>query len=141
MASSLYDVPPPPIAADNPYDPATDARYAGLASDVACSPECSRTSWSGCSLLVRRHRAGPRGGRRQTVLVVAHGNSLRALVKHLDGISDAATLLNPADGAAPSTTSTPTSAPRSAMSFDRAVGDVEAAKAAAEAVANQAKGK
>jgi 2,3-bisphosphoglycerate-dependent phosphoglycerate mutase len=75
-----------------------------------------------------------------TVLVVAHGNSLRALIKHLDGISDA----DIADVNLP--TGVPIRfelgddmRPAAAMALtDRYLGDVEAAKAAAEAVARQA---
>ena len=87
------------------------------------------------AVLVRRDRAGPRPRRDGTVLVVAHGNSLRALVKHLDGISDAAIAeLN-----------IPTGIPlrlRARRAFRPAVPggrylDPEAAAAAAEAVKNQ----
>ena len=85
-----YDVPPPPIADDDPLSQADDPRYAGL------PPECQAAhrvpeGRGGPHAPVLVRRGGPRPGRRhQTVLIVAHGNSLRALVKHLDGISDAA---------------------------------------------------
>ena len=79
----------------------------------------------------------------RTVLVAAHGNSLRALVKHLDGIADdAITELNLPTGVplrydlGDDFRPTEVKAP-----LDRALGDVEAAKAAAAAVANQAGGK
>jgi 2,3-bisphosphoglycerate-dependent phosphoglycerate mutase len=84
-----YDVPPPPLAADSEHAAARDPRYRSLPADALPATECLK------DVLVR---ALPywydaiipdlRAGRR--VLVVAHGNSLRALVKHLDGISDEA---------------------------------------------------
>jgi len=82
-----YDTPPPPIAPDNPYAVAGDDRYAALAPDVIPATECLADVVM--RLLPYWHDAivpDLRGGR--VVLVVAHGNSLRALVKHLDGIGD-----------------------------------------------------
>jgi 2,3-bisphosphoglycerate-dependent phosphoglycerate mutase len=84
-----YDVPPPPIALDDEYSQAGDARYAGLPPELRPRTECLKDVL---------HRALPywydsivadllTG---QTVLVAAHGNSLRAIVKHLDSISDEA---------------------------------------------------
>ncbi|WP_031467535.1 phosphoglyceromutase [Sciscionella sediminilitoris] len=81
-----YDTPPPEIARGSEFSQDTDPRYA----DIAGGPltECLADVvarlvpyWE--SAIVPDLRAG------QTVLVAAHGNSLRALVKHLDGISDA----------------------------------------------------
>ena len=86
-----YDVPPPPIADDDQYSQAADARYAGLPPEARPRTECLKDVMvADAALLVRRRGAGPGPGRpgKQTVLVVAHGNSLRALVKHLDGIGD-----------------------------------------------------
>ena len=81
-----YDVPPPPIDDDNKYSQAHDERYAGL-GDALPKTECLK------DVLVRMlpywHSdiaASLEAGK--TVLVTAHGNSLRALVKHLDGIAD-----------------------------------------------------
>ncbi len=81
-----YDVPPPPISEDDPYSQAGDLRYSDLGKEMPKS-ECLKDVvnrmlpyWE--SAIVPDLRAG------KTVLVVAHGNSLRALVKHLDGISD-----------------------------------------------------
>jgi 2,3-bisphosphoglycerate-dependent phosphoglycerate mutase len=84
-----YDVPPPPIADDDPLSQASDPRYAGLPPEARPRTECLK------DVLVRMlpwwyDAIVPDLGREETVLVVAHGNSLRALVKHLDGISDAA---------------------------------------------------
>ena len=84
-----YDVPPPPIADDDPLSQAGDPRYALLPPELLPRTECLRDVvvrllpyWY--DAIVPDLAAG------LTVLVVAHGNSLRALVKHLDGISDSA---------------------------------------------------
>jgi 2,3-bisphosphoglycerate-dependent phosphoglycerate mutase len=83
-----YDVPPPPLADDDPLSQAGDPRYAQLPDDVLPRTECLRDVvdrmlpyWY--DALVPDLAAG------RTVLIVAHGNSLRALVKYLDHISDA----------------------------------------------------
>jgi len=84
-----YDVPPPPLADDDPLSQVGDARYATLPPELMPRTECLRDVvarmlpyWY--DAIVPDVAAG------RTVLVVAHGNSLRGLVKHLDGISDAA---------------------------------------------------
>jgi 2,3-bisphosphoglycerate-dependent phosphoglycerate mutase len=83
-----YDTPPPALEYDDERHPRFDPRYADLPPDVLPATECLK------DVVVRMlpywHdaiTADLRAGR--TVLVAAHGNSLRALVKHLDGISDA----------------------------------------------------
>lgn len=80
-----YDTPPPALDDESEYSQAGDPRYAGLA-------QAPRTE---CLLdVVKRFvpyytaEILPRLERGETVLVAAHGNSLRALVKHLDNISD-----------------------------------------------------
>jgi len=82
-----FDVPPPPIADDDPLSQAGDPRYALLPPELLPRTECLKDVlarmlpyWH--DFIVPDLAAG------QTVLVTAHGNSLRALVKHLDGISD-----------------------------------------------------
>ncbi|WP_026932315.1 phosphoglyceromutase [Glycomyces tenuis] len=82
-----YDTPPPAIAADSEFSQADDPRYALLAPEVRPQTECLK------DVLERMLPYWYDGivpdlkdGR--TVLVAAHGNSLRALVKHLDGVSD-----------------------------------------------------
>jgi 2,3-bisphosphoglycerate-dependent phosphoglycerate mutase len=82
-----YDTPPPPIADDDPWSQVGDPRYAGLPPELMPRTECLQDVvhrmlpyWY--DAIVPDLRAG------RTVLVTAHGNSLRALVKHLDGISD-----------------------------------------------------
>jgi 2,3-bisphosphoglycerate-dependent phosphoglycerate mutase len=82
-----YDVPPPPVATDSPEHPINDRRYRLLAPDVLPATECLRDVvarvlpyWH--DVIVPQLRAG------LTVVVVAHGNSLRALLKHLEAVSD-----------------------------------------------------
>lgn len=81
-----FDVPPPPLADDSEFSQVGDPRYAGLGDDLPRT-ECLKDViarmlpyWE--SDITRDLAEG------KTVLVTAHGNSLRALVKHLDGISD-----------------------------------------------------
>ena len=83
-----YDVPPPPLAADDEYSQFDDPRYAGLPVEARPRTEClkdvvARMLPYWYDAIVPDLRSG------NTVLIAAHGNSLRALVKHLDGISDA----------------------------------------------------
>lgn len=129
-----YDVPPPPLDPSDERHPAHDLRYADLAPDALPATECLKDVvvrmmpyWH--DAIVPDLRAG------RVVLVVAHGNSLRALVKHLDGVSDDAIAeLN-----------IPTGIPR-VYELDAALrvvsaqylGDADAAARAAEAVARQA---
>jgi 2,3-bisphosphoglycerate-dependent phosphoglycerate mutase len=129
-----YDIPPPAIAEDDERHPRFDVRYAGIA-DLPATESLKTTLervapyWE--ANIVPRLKAG------ENVLITAHGNSLRALVKMLDGISDEEiTGLN-----------IPTGIPLLYELDDnlkpissRYLGDEEAAKKAAEAVANQAKG-
>jgi 2,3-bisphosphoglycerate-dependent phosphoglycerate mutase len=128
-----YDVPPPPLALDDERHPRFDPRYATLPPDLLPASECLADVvarmlpyWYDhiCTDLLE--------GR--LVLVAAHGNSIRALVKHLDGISDdAITDLN-----------IPTGIPL-VYELDEHLRpvksgylDPEAAEIAAQAVANQA---
>lgn len=82
-----YDVPPPPLDPADPRHPRHDPRYRDLRPEEIPSSECLKDTvarflplWH--EELAPRIRAGER------VLIVAHGNSLRALVKYLDHISD-----------------------------------------------------
>ncbi len=82
-----YDIPPPPMPPDHPLQVAGDPRYARLAPDVVPATECL------ADVVVRLlpywyDAIGPDLMAGYTVLVAAHGNSLRALIKHLDGLSD-----------------------------------------------------
>jgi 2,3-bisphosphoglycerate-dependent phosphoglycerate mutase len=82
-----YDIPPPPLAADDPRHPSRDPRYAALARNELPATESLKDTverflpyWHGT--IAPAIRSG------QRVLIAAHGNSLRALVKYLDQISD-----------------------------------------------------
>jgi 2,3-bisphosphoglycerate-dependent phosphoglycerate mutase len=82
-----YDVPPPEMPADHPDNPNSDPRYARLPPDVLPTTECLRDVvermlpyWFDAII--------PDLAIADIVLIAAHGNSLRALVKHLSGISD-----------------------------------------------------
>ena len=128
-----YAIPPPPLTPDDPRHPARDARYADVPSSLLPLTESLKDTverflpyWH--ESITPRIKAGKR------VLVVAHGNSLRALVKYLDGVSDAAIVeLN-----------IPTGIPL-VYELDASLtplrsyylGDPEAARKAAEAVAKQ----
>jgi 2,3-bisphosphoglycerate-dependent phosphoglycerate mutase len=83
-----YDVPPPPIADDDPLSQSGDARYAGLPPELRPRTECLKDVVA--RMLPYWYDAVVPDLFGGTVLIVAHGNSLRALVKHLDGISDGA---------------------------------------------------
>jgi 2,3-bisphosphoglycerate-dependent phosphoglycerate mutase len=79
-----FDVPPPPLEAGSPYDLSGDRRYAGIAVPSAESLKDTIARvlpyWDA--------RIAPELRKGQRILISAHGNSLRALVKHLSGISD-----------------------------------------------------
>ncbi len=80
-----FDVPPPPMEEGSPYDMANDPRYAGItvprSESLKDTIERVLPYWE--STIAPELSAG------RNVLISAHGNSLRALVKHLSGISDA----------------------------------------------------
>ena len=79
-----FDIPPPPMEAGSPYDLAADPRYAGIAV-----PNTESLKDTIARVLPYWERAiVPELYADKTVLISAHGNSLRALVKHLSGISD-----------------------------------------------------
>jgi 2,3-bisphosphoglycerate-dependent phosphoglycerate mutase len=83
-----YDTPPPPIDPADEYSQSGDPRYASLGANLPRT-ECladvvARLLPYWAQAIVPDLRAGA------TVLLAAHGNSLRALVKHLDGVSDTA---------------------------------------------------
>jgi 2,3-bisphosphoglycerate-dependent phosphoglycerate mutase len=134
-----YDVPPPPTSAGNAFDPNTDPRYAQVPPDVLPASECladvvARMLPYWFDVIVPDLAGG------RTVLVAAHGNSLRALVKHLDGIGDddiagldiptGVPLVYELDASARPTEARPV--------LERALGDPAAIRAAADAVAKQA---
>jgi len=84
-----YDIRPPALEAGDERDPARDPRYAGLTREEAPLTECLKDTvarvvphWE--QVIAPAIRSGRR------VIVAAHGNSLRAMVKYLDGVSDEA---------------------------------------------------
>jgi 2,3-bisphosphoglycerate-dependent phosphoglycerate mutase len=132
-----YDIPPPPLTPDDPRHPGRDPRYASLAPNELPLTESLKDTvarflpyWH--STIAPAVRSGKR------VLIAAHGNSLRALVKYLDNISDQDIVeLN-----------IPTGIPlvyeldeNLTSKGSRYLGDPEAARKAAEAVARQASAK
>ena len=131
-----YDVPPPPMAADDAGWPGKDPRYAGLKPSELPASESLKDTVNRF-LPYFESEIAPSIRRGQRVLIAAHGNSLRALIKHLDGVSDTDIVgLN-----------IPTGVP---LVYDlddqlrptapgRYLGDAEAVKRAAEAVAKQGK--
>ena len=82
-----YDVPPPPLDADDDWSQVGDPAYAELPDEVVPRTECLKDV-VGRMLPYWYDAIVPDLRRGGTVLVVAHGNSLRALVKHLDQVSD-----------------------------------------------------
>ncbi|MBK8149875.1 MAG: 2,3-diphosphoglycerate-dependent phosphoglycerate mutase [Acidobacteria bacterium] len=132
-----YDIPPPPMSADDERNPRRDRRYADLSDAEIPLTECLKDTvarflpfWEG--EIAPQVKAGKR------VIIAAHGNSLRALVKYLDGIADDEIVkLN-----------IPTGVPlvyeldadlKPIRSYY--LGDADAIKAAQDAVANQGKAK
>lgn len=84
-----YDVPPPALTRDDERNPATDPRYSALLPEELPLSECLKDTvlrvvpyWQ--MEIAPQLRAGKR------VIIAAHGNSLRALIKHLDHVSDEA---------------------------------------------------
>lgn len=132
-----YDVPPPPLELSDERHPRFDPRYASIAPAALPSTECLQDTvarvqpyWE--DVIAPEIKAG------KSVIIAAHGNSIRALVKYLDKIADDQIVqLN-----------IPTGIPL-VYELDADLqpiksyylGDQEAAKKAAEAVANQAKNK
>ena len=132
-----YDIPPPPLDENDERHPRHDARYASLPPSVLPGTESLKTTLARVQPYWE-DRIAPELKRGSNVLVAAHGNSLRALVKMLEGVSDdEITELN-----------IPTGVPRlyeldAQLKPTRAeyLGDPAAIAAAAAAVANQAKAK
>ena len=130
-----YDVPPPALTPDDPRHPSRDPRYAGLSAADLPLTECLKDTVA--RFLPYWHEViAPAVTSGQRVLIAAHGNSLRALIKYLDNIADADIVeLN-----------VPTGVPLVYELNDDLtpirhyyLGDEDAIKKAAEAVANQLK--
>ena len=82
-----YDTPPPLLDAADPRGQRADVRYAALAPEQVPLTECLKDTVTRV-LPCWNERLAPAIRSGQRVLIAAHGNSLRALVKYLDGISD-----------------------------------------------------
>lgn len=82
-----YAIAPEPLSLDDPRHPRFDSRYARLSADQLPATECLKDTVARVLPFWNESIAPAiKSGRR--VLVAAHGNSLRALIKHLDGVSD-----------------------------------------------------
>jgi 2,3-bisphosphoglycerate-dependent phosphoglycerate mutase len=132
-----YDIPPPALEESSPYWPGKDRRYAALSPNELPRTECLKDTVARFLPLWEQEIA-PAIRRGERVLIAAHGNSLRALVKYLDNVSDSEIVeLN-----------IPTAIPLVYELDDDLkplkpryyLGDPEAAEKAAKAVANQGKG-
>lgn len=130
-----FMVRPPALSLDDPRHPRFDRRYAGLTPEQLPATECLKDTFNRVmpywhQTIVPRLRKGER------ILISAHGNSMRALVKYLDGISDAEI----------SNLNIPTGIPllyefgsNLRVISHRYLADPEAVRKAVEEVANQAK--
>jgi len=83
-----YDTPPPALDATDPRSEVGDPRYAGLAKGQVPLTECLKDTVARV-LPFWNDTIAPGLRANQRILIAAHGNSIRALVKYLDGISDA----------------------------------------------------
>jgi 2,3-bisphosphoglycerate-dependent phosphoglycerate mutase len=82
-----YDIPPPALTEDDPRHPGKDRRYADLTPEQLPLTECLKDTVE--RMLPYWHETiAPQVKAGKRVIVAAHGNSLRALVKYLDNISD-----------------------------------------------------
>ncbi len=132
-----YDVPPPPLSKDDPMYPGKDPKYRDLKEEEIPLTECLKDTvarvmpyWN--ETIAPMIKSGKR------VLIAAHGNSLRALVKYLDNVSDKDIV----------SMNIPTGIPLVYELDDNLkplnryyIGDPEEVKKAMEAVANQGKAK
>lgn len=130
-----YDTQPPPLEPSDERWPGHDRRYANIPPDQLPVTECLKDTVARF-MPVWEQEIAPAVKAGKRVIIAAHGNSLRALVKHLDGVSDEDIV----------SLNIPTGIPLVYELDDdlkslgsRYLGDPEAAKRAAEAVANQAK--
>ncbi|WP_372807121.1 2,3-diphosphoglycerate-dependent phosphoglycerate mutase [Pontiella sp.] len=83
-----YDIRPPALEPEDPRHPGHDPRYRALRPEEIPATECLKDTMDRV-LPCWHERIAPPLAAGQNVLLVAHGNSLRALIKHLDGVSDA----------------------------------------------------
>src|SRR5688572_6936172 len=132
-----YDVPPPPLDETHEYWPGKDRRYAKLAKSDVPKTECLKDTVNRF-LPLWESEIAPAVKRGERVIIAAHGNSLRALVKYLDGVSDTDIVeLNIPTGIPLVYELDANLKPIKPRYY---LGDAEAAEKAAKAVANQTKG-
>jgi 2,3-bisphosphoglycerate-dependent phosphoglycerate mutase len=81
-----YDVPPPPVDLESPFHPKNDPKYEGIPISELPSCECLKDTVERC-LPLWRDEIEPQLRAGKTVLVAAHGNSIRGLLKVIDDIS------------------------------------------------------
>jgi 2,3-bisphosphoglycerate-dependent phosphoglycerate mutase len=136
-----YDVPPPPVEASSPEHPANDPRYADVPRELLPATECLRDVVARVvpcveELVVPQLRAG------RTVLVTAHGNSLRALAMHLEGMGPGEVAEFNVPTGVPRRYRLRPGGPGGGLAVDGVeyLGDAEAVAAAAEAVRRQTGG-
>jgi 2,3-bisphosphoglycerate-dependent phosphoglycerate mutase len=131
-----YDTPPPSLEADDPRSERTDPRYAKLSPGQVPLTECLKDTVARV-LPFWNDTIAPALKQNQRIVIAAHGNSIRALVKYLDGISDDAIVgLNIPNGIPLVYELDASLKPIGS----RYLGDAAAAAKAAAAVANQGKG-
>ena len=82
-----YDTPPPPLAAHDPRHPASDPRYRDVPRSDLPLTECLKDTVARF-LPLWNESIAPEVARGQRVIIAAHGNSLRALIKYLDDVSE-----------------------------------------------------
>lgn len=82
-----YDIPPPPLEPDDPRHPKNDPRYAGVPKDLLPTAESLKLTLERV-LPYWNQTIIPELKKGRKILVSAHGNSLRAIVKHLDSAPD-----------------------------------------------------
>jgi 2,3-bisphosphoglycerate-dependent phosphoglycerate mutase len=132
-----YDIPPPPLPQSDPAHPSHDRRYANVPAAELPSAESLKDTLARV-LPYWQSRIAPELKSGRNVIVAAHGNSLRAMVKMLDDISDAAIVeLNIPTGVPLLYQLDANLKPLSS----RYLGDADAVKSRAEAVAKQAERK
>ena len=132
-----FDIPPDPLNADDPRYLGKDPRYASIGSDKFPKTECLKDTVARV-VPYWQYEIAPKIKEGKRLIIAAHGNSLRALVKHLDNISDQdITGLNIPTGI-PLVYELDEKLNRTNSYY---LGDQEAIKAAQDAVANQGKAK
>jgi enolase len=140
-----FDVPPPEIDAESEYNPAKDPKYADLKPEEIPKTECLKDTIARV-MPYWEESIAPKLKEGKTVFVAAHGNSIRAILKFIEGISDdditgleiptGTPLVYQLDADLKPLACDAAMAP---LKFGRYLGDAEAIKAAAEAVKNQTK--